>query len=107
MTGAEKLMFDMFAGGWKFGGRPPRGCEACACCICGGDPTPGAADIPGGGPLDMSVHSQLSLIRSNEKTYPCLAEGPYQVATRTARQNTGHSPVADHKVELVGDSLAG
>lgn len=49
ITGAEKLIFGMFAGGWKFGGKPPGrpGCWTLCCCIPGGAPVPGGA-IPGG-----------------------------------------------------------
>jgi hypothetical protein len=52
MTGAEKLILGMFAGGWKLGGKPPGrlGCGALACCMPGGAAVPGAA-IPGGGPV--------------------------------------------------------
>lgn len=48
MTGAEKFIFGMLAGGWKFGGKPPGrpGCWELAC-IPGGGATPGA-DMPGG-----------------------------------------------------------
>ena len=49
MTGAEKLILGIFAGGWKFGGNPDRGSlGASACCMPGGAPVPGAA-MPGGG----------------------------------------------------------
>ena len=51
MTGAEKLMFGIFAGIWKFGGNPlgVPGCCALVCCVPGGTDVPGAA-TPGGGP---------------------------------------------------------
>lgn len=55
MTGALKLMLGMFAGGWKFDGRPPgrfgRLPGVCATLMPGGGATPGAAPVvPGGGP---------------------------------------------------------
>lgn len=49
ITGAEKLMFGMFGGGWKLAGKAPGrpGCWVFACCMPGAA-VPGAA-IPGGG----------------------------------------------------------
>lgn len=60
MTGAEKFMLGMFAGGWKFGGklgRPSVGVSAC--CMPGGAAVPGAA-MPGGGAGEV-VSTDLSL----------------------------------------------
>lgn len=55
ITGAEKLMFGIFGGGWKFAGKPPGrpGCWALACCIPGGGAVPGAA-MPGGATAGQS-----------------------------------------------------
>lgn len=80
MTGAEKLMLGMFAGGWKFGGKPAGrpGWAALACCMPGGGAVPGAAAIPGGGPIPGGgAGGHVSLCgfwdsRCEERYYPFL-----------------------------------
>jgi hypothetical protein len=56
ITGAEKLMFGMFAGPWKLAGRPLGRviCALFACWTPGGGAVPGA-DMPGGGPVKISL----------------------------------------------------
>lgn len=55
MTGAAKLMFGMFAGGWKFGGYPGLPCWLLSiCCMPGAAPVPGAA-MPGGAVKGVST----------------------------------------------------
>jgi hypothetical protein len=60
ITGAEKLILGIFAGGWKLGGNPPGrpGCCAFACCMPGGGAVPGA-DMPGGGPGHKSAREYI------------------------------------------------
>ena len=69
MTGAEKLMFGMFAG-WKDGGNPPV-LNVCGCCI------PGAAELPSGGIPGMPRNERnMSMTGKQEDTsvlYPFQA----------------------------------
>ena len=70
ITGAEKFMFGIFAGGWKFGGNPPGRPGCWLVCIPGGGLTPGA-DIPGG-----PVTNQTMLIKA-PKQYEYPERAPY------------------------------
>lgn len=68
-------MFGIFAGGWKFGGKPPGrpGCWELAC-MPGGGATPGA-DIPGG-----ASSSQKDSQTDRVVTYAFRMKDPYLAA---------------------------